>query len=318
VEVHMMVCANSVDLPDRREFQLGEIGLLRYATDLETMVLDQVADALLGQSRIDRQHTWFGDWISNGTPGSFRFQRKRKPRRYVVLETTEQRQIDLLQLLALILVEPLVFSTPVKKIGPKFVLTFNTLGAADSLVGLSNREFRSGGQRNKRISDADMKGLVNLLAHVGEEAEEAEQVLDLIRQYVDVLSIPIWSSFRFSALMALIEGLLAHQPKPTDPTESITRQIKRKFDLVNSISETPLQAKDFFPKIPDKLRTDQLWTRLYSLRSNIAHGNGGRLESQSQYLVDVATACKYLDASLRMLFRQWIAQPAIMSKIRAI
>ena len=63
--------------------------------------------------------------------------------------------------------------------------------------------------------DADMKGLVNLLAFNLEKKPKKPSKFDLIRQYVDVLSIPDFGLFSLSsALMALIEGLLAHQPKP--------------------------------------------------------------------------------------------------------
>jgi len=48
------------------------------------------------------------------------------------------------------------------------------------------------------------------------------------RQLMDLEALPRYSSLPFLGYFAILESLLTHQPKQTDPYEFITRQVKTK------------------------------------------------------------------------------------------
>jgi hypothetical protein len=96
-----------------------------------------------------------------------------------------------------------------------------------------------------------------------------ESVLPLQRivsNYVSLRRHPE-SDLRFLGYVALLEGLLTHDPDPKDPHESLTKQIVHKMALLSSRFKHPLSYEGFAIESPEKL-----WKALYALRSKIAHG----------------------------------------------
>ncbi|MDO8334414.1 MAG: HEPN domain-containing protein [Nitrosomonas sp.] len=81
-------------------------------------------------------------------------------------------------------------------------------------------------------------------------------------------SLPYRSRFQFLGYFAILESLLVHKPKSTDPYDTITRQVKKKLVLLDNIW-TPRLDYTFSPTSS----TEKIWGKMYELRSQIAHGD---------------------------------------------
>jgi len=92
-------------------------------------------------------------------------------------------------------------------------------------------------------------------------------VKGLARQLGDLKTLPQESPLRFLGYFALLESLLTHLPNPSDPYESITRQVKQKIALLDN-RWTPKLDYGPFGGTP----AEKVWTKVYAYRSNLAHG----------------------------------------------
>jgi hypothetical protein len=170
---------------------------------------------------------------------------------------------------------------------------------------------------SQEISVETIEQLHALASFVVPKIGEFHKQFILLNQYLESRLLPERSTFRILSLMSLVEGVLSHKPKPTDPTESVTRQVSRKFDLISTTTEG-VDAKLHFPAIPSSVDTVKLWQKLYEIRSQIAHGEDFRSPASAEYLDTPHSVSSYLDAALRLLFREWFRKATFVEKIRAI
>ncbi|MBG0569316.1 hypothetical protein [Actinoplanes aureus] len=58
------------------------------------------------------------------------------------------------------------------------------------------------------------------------------EIARLVAQFVELDVLPDYSSAKNMSYFSLIEGALSHAPEPSDPFDSITRQLKRNLSLL--------------------------------------------------------------------------------------
>jgi hypothetical protein len=92
-------------------------------------------------------------------------------------------------------------------------------------------------------------------------------VKQLARALGALKALPEDSPMRFLGYFAILESLLTHSPRPSDPYESITRQVKQKIALLNNRWTPRLDYGAFGGASPETV-----WTRMYAYRSLLAHG----------------------------------------------
>lgn len=121
------------------------------------------------------------------------------------------------------------------------------------------------------------------------------------------------SELHILVLFSIIESTITHAPKPNDPYDSITRQVKTKFSLLNDRFEKPLNYVDFFgTATPDKI-----WGTLYSYRSAIAHGAVPDFSGELKILKNRENALKFLRLTTQRLLRQALKEPLLMKHLQA-
>ena len=81
-------------------------------------------------------------------------------------------------------------------------------------------------------------------------------------------ALPDSSRLSILGYFAALESILTHQPKPSDPYDSITRQIKKKLQLLDNRWPRPLDYAPF-----GTVDRGKLWGAMYAYRSAIAHGS---------------------------------------------
>ena len=120
------------------------------------------------------------------------------------------------------------------------------------------------------------------------------------------------SRLRFLGYFAVLEALLTHAPDPKDPYDSITRQVKKKIALLNNQWPDSLDYTPFAGIPPDKL-----WTRMYSYRSAIAHGDEPNLSSgELTVLKNHETALRLLVNTVKAVMRYALDEPLLLRDLR--
>jgi len=96
------------------------------------------------------------------------------------------------------------------------------------------------------------------------------KVLDLtriLRELSGLKGLPYRSPLRFLGYFAVLESLLTHPPQPTDPYDSITRQIAKTLTLLNNRLPRRIDYGRFGGFQPERI-----WKTMYECRSTVAHG----------------------------------------------
>ena len=83
------------------------------------------------------------------------------------------------------------------------------------------------------VSASDVDAIRALHSQLVHHDASQINVRALVQQLHQLDAVPSYSPLRFLGYFAMLEELLTHLPKPTDPYESITRQIKTKVALVD-------------------------------------------------------------------------------------
>jgi hypothetical protein len=120
------------------------------------------------------------------------------------------------------------------------------------------------------------------------------------------------SPLRFLGYFALLESLLTHAPKPTDPYDSITRQVKRKLSLLNHRLTKPIDYGARF----GSAKSDTIWDKMYAYRSDIAHGVAPDFTKDLALLKRPTEALKLLRETTRAVARHGLAEPQLLVDLR--
>jgi hypothetical protein len=139
-------------------------------------------------------------------------------------------------------------------------------------------------------------------------------LLDLrvpVQQLLDLDAVPPQSPLKFLGCFAILESLLAHSPKPTDPYESITRQIKNKLALVNHRCTPSIEYDGLGSKT-----SETIWTKMYDYRSRLAHGRDVTFDKDLKALVSGDRALKLVRDSVKAVIRQALIEPQLIVDLR--
>ncbi|PJZ79187.1 HEPN domain-containing protein [Leptospira meyeri] len=154
----------------------------------------------------------------------------------------------------------------------------------------------------------------NQLEILEKKKSEYPMTIDAIRAYKALSKLEKNSYLRILSLVSIIEYFIVHNP--IDSNDSITRQIKNKFTLLNKLFHKPIQISEFFQK---NISSDKVISSIYSLRSNIAHGITFDLhKEQVKYLESFDKVVNFLDAFCRRLIIFSILNTNLIKDIKNI
>jgi hypothetical protein len=159
-----------------------------------------------------------------------------------------------------------------------------------------------------------------------EELEEVRQIYEIIKQdpnynvlwgtkknYRDIDSIPFFSNLRPLSFFIIWELLLAHKPDAKDPSDSITRQLKSKINLVNNRMTQKIDLKVL---CGESTKFDTVISKLYSYRSAIIHGDKPDFKKDLIILKDFYTTELILREITRKLIIQAMIEPQLFKDLK--
>ena len=161
------------------------------------------------------------------------------------------------------------------------------------------------------VSAADIEKIVSIHAQLQSHDHLLIDVKRLVRQLRDLDGLPTQSSSRFLGYFAILEAVLTHSPNPTDPYDSITRQIKKKLELLNHRFDPHIDYSRF-----GNAAADTIWGKMYSCRSSLAHGGEPDFGRELSLLGDQANALKLVKEAVKKVIRQALIEPQLLADLR--
>lgn len=193
--------------------------------------------------------------------------------------------------------------------------TLISTGAGRGLLWTPSRLFQQ--LDTFRFSDfvevalSDIDSTVAIHSRLRQHNEDIIELRPLLGQFQALGSVPIDSPLLFLGYFGVLESLLTHQPKATDPYESITRQVRTKIALLNRRCQPAIDYSRFGGALPETI-----WTRMYGYRSVLAHGRSASFDGDLQALGNHRNAFDLLKQSVKAVIRQALIEPQLIADLR--
>lgn len=133
----------------------------------------------------------------------------------------------------------------------------------------------------------------------------------LAGQLSQLKGLPHRSPLRFLGYFAILESLLTHAPKPTDPYDSITRQVKKKVALLDRRWDKALDYTSFGGATPETI-----WSKMYTYRSLVAHGGTTTFTGELEALGNHDNALKLVKETVKSVIRYALDDPQLLLDLR--
>jgi hypothetical protein len=162
------------------------------------------------------------------------------------------------------------------------------------------------------VSADDVQATRRIAEQLAQHDHTVVDLRPLIAQLRSLKALQHQSALRFLGYFAVLEALLTHAPKPTDPYESITRQVKQKVALLNHRWKTPLDYTPF-----GNSPSHTIWTAMYYYRSKLAHGgNVDFTDGKLRVLGSHERALKLLIETVKATMRHALDDPRLLIDLR--
>lgn len=161
------------------------------------------------------------------------------------------------------------------------------------------------------VSASDIEAIQGIYAQLQNHDHRVVDITRQITQLGQLKGLPHSSPLRFLGYFALLESLLTHKPKPSDPYDSITRQVKKKLALLDHRWPQPLDYSPFKGTL-----TDKIWSVMYDYRSLVAHGGTPAFTGKLAILRNHDTALILLKEAVKAVIRQALAEPQLLLDLR--
>src|SRR5262245_53073493 len=161
------------------------------------------------------------------------------------------------------------------------------------------------------VSASDIEAIQDIYSQLQNHDRRLVDFKRLVAQLGQLKGLPHSSPLRFLGYFALLEALLTHQPQPSDPYDSITRQVKKKLALLNHRWSPSLDYSPF-----GGVKTDTIWSRMYDYRSLVAHGGTPNFAGKLALLKNHDAALTLIKDTVKAVMRQTLAEPQLLVDLR--
>lgn len=150
-----------------------------------------------------------------------------------------------------------------------------------------------------------------LVEQLSKHPTTAIDIPRVCQQLLNLQALDANSDVAFLGYFSVLESLLVHKPDPKDPTDSITRQVKKKITLLDSRWSPKLDYSIFGTAKPEAI-----WGKMYELRSAIAHGDAPDFKQSLKSLKSPTAARSLLIRTVRAVARQALLEPQLVTDLR--
>jgi hypothetical protein len=196
-------------------------------------------------------------------------------------------------------------------------LTVTTMNGAQGWVITPGRLFHflssepMYGQFCKPFSERDAAEVSSIYSRLKDHDKALVDVDQLASQIGQMKEMSRWSPLAVLGYFAILEALLTHLPKPLDPYDSITRQIKKKLTLLDNRWSTRIDYSPFGGAEPEKV-----WEKMYSYRSALAHGAKPNFERDLKLLRSPDHALSLVKETVKSIARFALVDPRLLEDLK--
>jgi Apea-like HEPN len=167
---------------------------------------------------------------------------------------------------------------------------------------------------DEHLSPVDAECAVQIRRLAERLSEHVATDIDIPRVCNQLLNLQVLdanSDVAFLGYFTVLESLLVHKPDPKDPTDSITRQVKKKITLLDNRWNPKIDYSAF-----DAHKPEAIWGKMYEMRSAIAHGDLPDFKQSLKSLRDFVTARSLLTRTVRAIARHALEEPRLVADLR--
>ncbi|MGO9116052.1 MAG: hypothetical protein ACLQPD_00380 [Desulfomonilaceae bacterium] len=161
------------------------------------------------------------------------------------------------------------------------------------------------------ISNEEITTIQQIYVHLQQHDDRLVDVKRIAWQLGQLKGLPHHSPLRFLGYFAILESLLTHAPKPLDPYDSITRQVKKKLILLDHRWAHQIDYSSFGDAKPETV-----WATMYHYRSLVAHGGEPNFTGKLSLLKNEETALTLIKETAKAVVRQAIFEPQLLLDLR--
>jgi hypothetical protein len=161
------------------------------------------------------------------------------------------------------------------------------------------------------ITQNQMQEVASIYTRIQQFTHNSFDLKSTASQIQDLDALPTSSDIKFLGYFAILESLLAHEPRGTDPYESITRQIKQKVALLDNRWSARIDFSIFGQGSPEKI-----WGKMYDYRSALAHGSKPDFGRNLKILKDRRSALALIRFVVKAVARHALFEPQLIADLK--
>lgn len=161
------------------------------------------------------------------------------------------------------------------------------------------------------VSAADIETIAGIHSKLQQHDQRLIDVKRHATQLSELKALPHKSPLRFLGYFAILESLLTHAPKPTDPYDSITRQVKKKLALLDRRWPHTIDYSPFGGASPETI-----WSKMYSYRSLLSHGGFPHFRGELAALQGHEHALNLVRETAKAVVRHALDEPQLLLSLR--
>lgn len=299
--------ANIFYLHDAESFELAPGFILRKASKDEIKILKENYKLLTPFPQVLYDELWEGELPQNRFPQTL--LPEDKWRYYVVAFDEKIEYYEYLTKAFLISPKELetLFTLIYRKEFDKWSIQWNKEGLFQVL-----QEILSKPDYFIEVTAADIEIIKSISTQLKDHGNKEPILKDIIQQINVLKGISNKSPLKYLGYFGLLESLLTHAPKLTDPYDSIGRQIRKKIALLYNRMSPKIDYSSF-----NGMNPETIWTKMYSFRSKLAHGDPADFSSKEfMALVNYETALKLLKETVKAVTRQALTEPTLLVNLK--
>jgi len=161
------------------------------------------------------------------------------------------------------------------------------------------------------INSTNLEMIRTIYSRIVAHGNNQPDIKRVTSQLLDLKGLPTFSPLRFLGYFGLLEAVLTHSPKLTDPYDSIGRQIKNKIVLLNNRLNPRIDYSPFGEATPETI-----WSKMYSYRSKLAHGDPVNFSNDFQVLINYESALCLIKETVKAITRQTLIEPTLLIDLK--
>uniref|UniRef100_UPI00404B87D5 hypothetical protein n=1 Tax=Flavobacterium sp. TaxID=239 RepID=UPI00404B87D5 len=318
------------DLKNTDEIVLGNNMYLHLASDIELDALKSHVELIQNSLNYSWTNYFENELIQSGDFLNPSIENLKKNKwRYTIL-SHEKHQLTIQELISLKLSD-LNINILIQKgfeIGPtneiidhgEIVVTLNLFASFNLLIDTQYKFSRYGSKKylRKKPTKFSIQNFNDTLLQVNELCAKGNQYLGIFKalnDYVELDNISNESTFKLVSYFSIIESLVTHNPR-SEYGNPISKQLSNKIEFLYNNFFSEFDFSNYF-KGPDTDTISTIIYKLYTYRSDVAHGNIPKFNKDLKIIAEnIQNVLPFMETLLRQILKISVSKPSLIVDLK--